>query len=209
MRRKVVAAFAIGGFVYALSDILLWQRIFERHDLAQFDAQYQSGHVVTLIGLIGVGVVLLWDARRYALWYAGALYLLAFGGAADVLYYWIDRRAVPTATPWLSGNPFILFKPAGGWSLVASAAIWIALSLAALWVAPILRPHAASLWTIAPRRERFLAILSALVVVAAFVSYPMWRGPSTTKATTPLFICRCIDTRMNQPASAARPYPGT
>jgi len=218
MRRKVVSALAISGFVYALSDVLLWQRIFERHDLAQFDAQYQSGHVVTLVGLIAVGVVLLWDVKLYALWYSGALYSLAFGGTADVLYYWIDHRAVPATTPWLNGNPFILFKPAGGWGLVASAAIWVVAWLALLWVAPIVRPHVANLWTIAPRRERFLTLLAALVVVVAFVSrlspllpavYPQnpdavataVRGANMIPIGT---MCACMDTRFSQPASPAR-----
>jgi len=201
-----------GLFFYALSDVLLWQRIFERHDIAQFDAQYQTGHVTTLVALIGVGVVLLWDVRLYALWYAGALYSLAFGGAADVLYYWIDHRAVPTATPWLNDNPFILFKPAGGWSLVASAVIWAVGWLTALWVAPIVRMHVANLWVIAPRRERFLTLLTALVVVVAFVSLsPLWPGAyppyavATAARETNLIpaksLCRCMDTRFSQPAS--------
>jgi len=137
MRRKVVVALATGLFFYALSDVLLWQRIFEVHDLFQYDMQYQSGHVTTLVALIGVGVVLLWDARLYALWYAAAFYTLAFGGACDVLYYWIDHRAVPAAMPWLYDDPFILFKPAGGWGIVASSAIWVVIWVAALWAAPI------------------------------------------------------------------------
>lgn len=59
MRRKVAVALAAGLFFYALSDVLLWQRIFEAHDLFQFDMQYQNGHVATLVALIAVGVVLL------------------------------------------------------------------------------------------------------------------------------------------------------
>jgi hypothetical protein len=146
MKRKVVVALACGLFFYSLSDVLLWQRIFEAHDLFQFDAQYQNGHVITLIALIGVGVVMLWDVRLYALWYAGAFFSLAFGGVSDVLYYWIDHRVVPASMPWLNDNPFILFKPAGGWGLAASSAIWVVAWLAILWVAPMMRAQVANRW---------------------------------------------------------------
>src|SRR5881392_788794 len=42
------------GF-YALSDILLWQRIFEANGLWMFDADYQTGHVAILLGMLGLG----------------------------------------------------------------------------------------------------------------------------------------------------------
>lgn len=105
--------------------MLLWQQIFEANDLFQFDRQYQSGHVATLVALIGVAVILLWDARAWALWYTAAFYTLAMGGFCDVLYYWLDYRSIPAAMPWLNDNPLVLFKPAGGGGLVASAAIWL------------------------------------------------------------------------------------
>jgi len=137
MRRKVLVALAAGLFFYALSDVLLWQRIFESHDMWEYQRQYDTGHVTTLVALIGVGMVLLWDRKLYALWYAGAFYTLAFGGFCDTLYYWIDHRAIPTAMPWLNGDPFILFKPAGGLGLVASSALWIVIWVGALWSGPL------------------------------------------------------------------------
>jgi len=137
MRRKVAAALGVGLFFYALSDLLLWQRIFEAHDLFQYDRQYQSGHVTTLVAMIGVGVVLLWDLRLWALWYAAAFYTLTFSGLCDVLYYWLDHRAIPGAMPWLNDDPFVLFKPAGGWGLVASAVVWVGFWLASLWCVPV------------------------------------------------------------------------
>jgi hypothetical protein len=137
MRRKVLVALATGLFFYALSDVLLWQRIFEANDLFQYDRQYQSGHVSTLVALIAVGVVFLWDARLWALWYAAAFYTLTFSGLEDVLYYWLDGHPIPASCPWLNSDPLILFKPAGGASLVASALLWIAFWLATLWVAPL------------------------------------------------------------------------
>ena len=136
MRRKVGLALAAGLVFYALSDILLWQRVFEAHDLFQFDAQYQSGHVTTLVALIATGMILLYDAGLWALWYGLAFYTLTFSGLEDVLYYWLDGRALPAALPWLDGgNPLILFHPVTDVSLVASAALWVAfwaLSLALL-----------------------------------------------------------------------------
>ena len=135
-RRVLVALFVALGF-YALSDILLWQRIFEANSLSMFDAQYQTGHVAILIGLIGTGAVLLWDAGAWALWFGGALYTTAFGGVADVLYYWLDGRSVPAVLPWLDRSRLVFIRPLGGdvtcVELLASAAFWLGLWLAA-WV---------------------------------------------------------------------------
>ena len=133
VRVRVAVALIAGLFFYALSDVLLWQRIFEQHDLFQFDAQYQSGHVATLVGLIAVGMVLLIDAGWWALWYGAAFYTLAFSGLEDVLYYWLDGRAIPAGCPWLNDDPLILFKPAGGWALLLSAVLWLG-----LWVGTLL-----------------------------------------------------------------------
>lgn len=132
-----MVALLAGLFFYALSDVLLWQRIFEAHDMFQWDAQYQSGHIATLVALIAVGMILLYDTGIYALWWAGAFYTLAFGGFCDTLYYWIDHRAIPNSLPWLDSNPFVLFKPAGGWGLVWSSAIWLVVWIGALWSGPI------------------------------------------------------------------------
>ncbi len=137
MRRKLMLALAAGLFFYALSDILLWQRIFEQHDLFEYQRQYDSGHITTLVALIGVGVILLWDLGVWALWWAAAFYTLTFSGLEDVLYYWLDGRAIPSNCPWLNSDPFILFKPAGGPGLAVSAAVWLIFWTATLWMAPI------------------------------------------------------------------------
>jgi hypothetical protein len=139
MKRKASLALAAGLLFYSLSDVLLWQRIFEQHDLFEYQRQFDSGHVTTLVGFMAVGIILLWDQRGWALWYAGAFYTLAFGGVGDVLYYWLDRRSIPGTMPWLDSNPFILFKPAGGFGLVVSAMIWIAIWAAVIWVRPATR----------------------------------------------------------------------
>jgi hypothetical protein len=123
-----------------LSDILLWQRIFEAHQLSMFDPQYQTGHVAILVGMMALGAVLLIEAGVWALWFEGALYTMAFGGVEDVLYYWFDGRSIPSALPWLDRSHLILIRPLQGdvtsGELLASAAFWLVLWLAALIVLP-------------------------------------------------------------------------
>ncbi len=113
MRARVAIAMVVGLVLYALGDVLLWQRIFEANHLNRFDAAYQTGHREILFGLIAVGMILLWDAGAWALWWALSLYTLAWGGAADLLYDVLDGRAIPTALPWLNDNRLIwsAFKP--------------------------------------------------------------------------------------------------
>ncbi|MFI5283544.1 MAG: hypothetical protein ACHQ0J_10530 [Candidatus Dormibacterales bacterium] len=146
MRRRVVVALAVGLLFYALSDILLWQRIFESngHEFYRFDAQYQTGRQAVLLGMIGLGVVLLWDAGAWALWYAAAFYALAFSGLEDVLYYWLDGRSLPAVLPWLEDNRLVLFHPVTSWSLLASSALWIALWAGSLTVGMKWRDRAPS-----------------------------------------------------------------
>ncbi|TMG65474.1 MAG: hypothetical protein E6H82_11430 [Chloroflexi bacterium] len=47
-KQRAVVALAIALGFYALSDILLWQRIFEANKLWTFDTDYQTGHVDVL-----------------------------------------------------------------------------------------------------------------------------------------------------------------
>ena len=140
VRRRVVAALAVALGFYALSDILLWQRIFEANRLSMYDPQYQTGHVAILVGMMAMGAVLLVDAGVWALWFVGALYTLAFGGLEDILYFWLDGRALPALLPWLDRSRLIFIRPVPGdvtsAELVASAAFWLALWLAALILLP-------------------------------------------------------------------------
>lgn len=127
------------GF-YALSDILLWQRIFDANRLWMFDDQYQTGHVVMLVALMAVGGLLLVDSGLWALWYLGALYTTAFGGVADVLYYWLDGRSIPKVLPWLDRSRLIFIRPLDGdvtsVELLVSAGFWVCVWLALLMFAP-------------------------------------------------------------------------
>jgi hypothetical protein len=55
-----------------------------------------------------------------------AFYTLTLSGLEDVLYDWLDGHKIPASCPSLNNDPSILLKPAGGWSLAASALIWVA-----------------------------------------------------------------------------------
>lgn len=136
MRVRVVIALAMGLTSYALSDILLWQRIFEAHGLYEFDAPYQVGHTAVLIGLIAVGIVLLWERRAWAAWYGLALFTLAYSGVEDMLYYLLDGRTIPATLPWLERDPLILFKPVTEVNLLLSSGLWVAFWAASLFALP-------------------------------------------------------------------------
>jgi len=140
VRRRVSLALLIALGFYVLSDILLWQRIFEAHELSLFDPEYQTGHVAILVGMMAVGGVLLVESGLWALWYQGALYTLAFGGVEDVLYYWLDGKAIPGVLPWLDRSRLIFVRPLPGdvtnVELLASAAFWVALWLSVLVFVP-------------------------------------------------------------------------
>jgi hypothetical protein len=132
VRRRIGIALAVGLVFYALSDILLWQRIFETNGLYRYDGRYQTGHQAVLVGMIAISVILLYEARFWALWFALAFYTLAFSGLEDVLYYALDGRWIPGRCPWLDGNRLILFKPVTATSLVMSAVVWLVLWTASL-----------------------------------------------------------------------------
>ncbi len=140
VRRRTLLALILALGFYALSDILLWQRIFEAHGLSAFDPEYQTGHIAILVGMMAVGAILLLDSGWWALWYQGALYTFAFGGVEDVLYYWLDGRAIPGLLPWLDRSRLIFVRPLAGHvtniELLASAALWVTLWLSVLVLAP-------------------------------------------------------------------------
>jgi len=140
VKRRALAALLIALGFYALSDILLWQRIFEAHQLSMFDPEYQTGHVAILVGMMGMGAVLLMDSGVWALWFEGALYTIAFGGGEDVLYYWLDGRQIPAVLPWLDRSRLIFVRPIAGditsIELLASAAFWLGAWLLLMFLLP-------------------------------------------------------------------------
>lgn len=143
MRRRILAALLVGELFFAYSDILTWQRVFEAHGLWQFDAAYQTGHRTVLLGMVAVGVILLWDSGLWAAWWAVAFYWLSFTGLEDTLYYWLDGRAIPDRLPWLDANPWIWPHPVTSWSLIGSSAFWLALVVASCWLPSVVCRHRA------------------------------------------------------------------
>jgi hypothetical protein len=117
---------------YTMIDILIWQRIFETDELWQYIGIYHRGWNFALYGFIVLGVLLL-DGWREKIFYSLCLYVLCFNGTNDILYYWLDGRAVPARLEWLDNDPFIFFVPVTNTSLIASSSIWI-LFFVVLWI---------------------------------------------------------------------------
>ena len=87
-----------------------------------------------------LGAVLLLDSGLWALWFQGALYTLAFGGAEDILYYWLDGRQITGVLPWLDRSRLIFVRPQRGdvtsLELLASAIFWVMVWVGLLVVLP-------------------------------------------------------------------------
>jgi hypothetical protein len=126
MKRSGLAV-VIALFSYTLADIMIWQRIFEAHNLAKFSYLYHPGWFIMLGGELALGALLLLPNWRAALFYIGGLLSAATCGLEDVLYYWFDGRPIPYRLPWLEANPWILFKPVTATNLLLSVSIWVVL----------------------------------------------------------------------------------
>jgi hypothetical protein len=124
-------ALAVALLFYSRMDILIWQRIFETHALGAIGVGvYHWGWVHALFGFGALGALLYYPDVRRMITYPLSLGLLVFSGLEDILYYWLDGRALPGKLPWLTQNPLIL-KPVTNETLIASAGFWIAVVLAA------------------------------------------------------------------------------
>jgi hypothetical protein len=110
---------------YTMVDIMIWQRIFESHNLNKFAYLYHPGWIAMLGGEIVLGALLLIPNWRAVLFYVVALISMALCGMEDILYYWLDGRAIPYYLPWLDRNPWILFKPVTSSNLLLSVSIWV------------------------------------------------------------------------------------
>lgn len=114
-----------GLVLYALQDVLLWAKIFERDQLWQYIGIYHRGWAVLLWAQIMAG--LLWSGRdwRAGLLHGAMLYTLAHSGLEDLLYYALQLRPLPDVLPWLDQAPLILFSPVSRQNLAISALIWL------------------------------------------------------------------------------------
>lgn len=123
---KTILSLVIALIFYTLTDIYIWQRIFETDQLWQYAGVYHRGWYFSLYGMIALGVLLL-DGWRNKIFYGVSLYLLAFNGTNDILYYWLDGRVLPERLEWLDNHFLILFSPVTDTSLLFSSIIWFML----------------------------------------------------------------------------------
>lgn len=129
---RPILATLIALFFYTLTDILVWQRIFEAHNMVQFAGTYHAGWFVSLAGYATMGVLLMWGHWKDCLYFVTSLLLTAFSGLEDILYYVLDRKPMPDSLPWLDSNPLILYGSSRP-GVIASVAFWL-LALTVLYL---------------------------------------------------------------------------
>ena len=92
---------------YTITDILVWQRIFETNNMSEYANTYHTGWFLSLAGYAIMGIVLMWGEWRDCVFFMISLFVGAFSGLEDVLYYVLDWKPVPDSLPWLGNNPMI------------------------------------------------------------------------------------------------------
>jgi hypothetical protein len=123
--KKFWVALVVALFFYARMDILIWQRIFETHALYELGAgAYHWGWIQSLFGFMILGVLVCYPNHRQMVTFPLSLAILAFSGLEDILYYWMDGKALPSVLPWLDRNPLLL-KPVTVERILISAAFWL------------------------------------------------------------------------------------
>jgi hypothetical protein len=129
--RPIFAAF-IAILFYTITDILVWQRVFESNQLVKYANSYHTGWFISLAGYATIGIILMWDAWKECLYFLLALFVGAFSGLEDVLYYVLDKRPMPESLPWLKDNPMIYASSRTG--VITSVLFWLG-SLVILYIA--------------------------------------------------------------------------
>ena len=120
--RPIFAAL-IAIFFYTVTDILVWQRVFETNELVKYANTYHTGWFVSLAGYATIGIILMWDAWKECIYFLLALFIGAFSGLEDVLYYVLDKRPMPESLPWLKDNPMIYTSSRSG--VISSIVFWL------------------------------------------------------------------------------------
>lgn len=121
---RPVFATLIALVFYTSTDILIWQRIFEANQLTHHAHTYHAGWFVSLAGYALLGLLLMWGAWKDVAYYLISLFVTAFSGLEDVLYYVLDGKPMPEHLPWLDWNPMIVEVSRTG--VIASVLFWIA-----------------------------------------------------------------------------------
>jgi hypothetical protein len=65
----------------------------------------------------------MWDAWKECIYFLLALFIGAFSGLEDVLYYVLDKRPMPESLPWLKDNPMIYTSSRSG--VISSIVFWL------------------------------------------------------------------------------------
>jgi len=120
--RPIFAAL-IAIFFYTVTDILVWQRVFETNELVKYANTYHTGWFVSLAGYASIGIILMWDAWKECISFLLVLFVGAFSGLEDVLYYVLDKRPMPESLPWLKDNPMIYTSSRSG--VISSIVFWL------------------------------------------------------------------------------------
>ena len=124
---RPILAVVLALFFYTVTDILVWQRIFEFHRLVEYADMYHTGWFVSLAGYATIGLVLLWGQWKDCVYYLVSLIIGAFSGLEDVLYYVLDGRPLPASLPWLERNPMIGSVTRSG--VLTSVFFWLSVLL--------------------------------------------------------------------------------
>lgn len=133
---KPLIAALIALLFYTITDILIWQRIFEANQMTQYAGKYHIGWFFTLAGYALIGVLLMWSVWKDCFYFLTFLFVGAFSGLEDVLYYLLDRKPMPYELPWLDNNPMIFHISREG--VIGSVLFWMT-GLAVLYAVLYLR----------------------------------------------------------------------
>ena len=120
--RPVIAA-VMALLFYTQADILIWQRIFETNQMIEYASIYHTGWFVSLAGYAIMGVILMWGAWKDCIYFLTSLFIGAFSGLEDMLYYLLDGKPMPDILPWLERNPMIYHVSREG--VIGSVAFWM------------------------------------------------------------------------------------
>jgi hypothetical protein len=122
---RPVLATIIALLFYTATDIFIWQRIFEHNQMVEYANTYHTGWFVSLAGYAAMGVLLMWGDWKDCFYFLISLFVAAFSGLEDLLYYILDGKPIPDALPWLDTNPMIHHSSRAG--LISSVAFWLIL----------------------------------------------------------------------------------
>ena len=84
---RPVLATIIAILFYTITDILVWQRIFEANQMIEYADVYHTGWFITLAGYATMGVLLMWNDWKDCLYFSISLFVTAFSGLEDILYF--------------------------------------------------------------------------------------------------------------------------